>query len=59
MRFFVKQIPYFEEKIWQRHINKRRKYLKFILQDIWIIDKTKEEIKQFFGEEGNYKYSNR
>lgn len=59
MQFFVKQIPYFEEKIWKNHVNKRRKYLSFILQDVWIIDKTKEEIRKLFGEESNYLYSDR
>jgi|GEM_PF-1361216 len=59
MYFFVKQIPYFEEKIWRHHINERPKYLDFILQDVWIIDKTKEEIMCLFGEEGNYLNSDR
>lgn len=59
MQLFLQSVPYFEEEIWRQHTKKRPKYLNFILQDVWIIDKAKEDILRLFGQEGNSPDSNR
>lgn len=59
MRLFTKEIYSFDENIWKNHLNKRKNYLTFLLEDVWIISKTKEQVFFFLGDEGNQFSSDR
>lgn len=54
MELFRKHVNSFDSQAWKVDENRRNCYVTYILKSKMTMGKTKEDIKNLFGEEGNY-----
>ena len=51
---FPRHIKSFDSELWLKYEHKRSVFLKYLVKTNMIFGKTKDEVKQLLGQEGNY-----